>query len=69
MQRLAELVRRSALDGSAQLAATVVRHIEALYLHPDLRSDPGELAAYCRLACHWRHLAALRGGVTVARTA
>ena len=40
------------------LADTVIRHIEALYLHPDLFKDPDRQGAYRRFACHWRCLAA-----------
>ncbi len=64
--RLAELIRRSARGCPPDLAETVLRHIEALCQHPELR-DPAQFCAYRRLARHWRWLAA-HGGQSPART-
>lgn len=58
--RLGDLIRRYVRGRSAELAQSVVRHIEALYLHPELR-DPALFCAYRRLATHWRWLAAQHG--------
>jgi len=55
--RLAELIRRSARGCPPELAQTVLRHIEALCRHPELR-DPDQFCAYRRLARHWRWIAA-----------
>ncbi len=57
--RLAGLIRASAEQGAAAVAETVVRHFQALSLHPQLAADLDERAAYCRGAQHWRGLAAL----------
>lgn len=57
-QRLASLIRDAVGQGSASVAETVVRHFQALYLHPGLQADDDERAAYCRGARHWRQLAA-----------
>ena len=54
--RVGDLIRRYVRDRSAVLALSVVRHIEALIRHPDVR-DPALLCAYRRLATHWRWLA------------
>ncbi|MFE8032409.1 ATP dependent RNA helicase [Thiohalocapsa marina] len=56
-QRLADLIRLAARQGSGPLTETVARHLQALYLHPSPRLDPVERAAYCRAAKHWRGLA------------
>lgn len=56
--RLAELIRRYVQAPSAQLAETVVKHVQALYLHPAMRYAADQQAALRRLACHWRCLAA-----------
>lgn len=55
--RLASLIRRYAHNPSGPLAQGVVRHIEALCHHPNLR-DPVLFCAYRRLARHWRWIAA-----------
>ncbi len=57
--RLAGLIRASARQGAATVAETVVRHFQALSLHPQLAADLDERAAYCRGAQHWRGLAAV----------
>jgi hypothetical protein len=54
---LGELIRRYVRHRSAELAERVVESIEALYLHPDLGTDPERFCAYRRLAWHWRWLA------------
>ena len=59
--RLGDLIRRYVHQRSADLADAVIRHIEALYLHPDLCKDPDRQCAYRRFACHWRCLAAQCG--------
>jgi hypothetical protein len=60
--RLAELIRAAVSQGATAVAETVVRHFQALYLHPELVADGDERAAYCRGARHWRGLAALEMG-------
>ncbi len=60
--RLRDLIRGYVRTRSAGLAQSVVRHIEALCSHPDLR-DPTLFCAYRRLATHWRWLAAQQGDV------
>lgn len=57
--RLADLIRASVSHGAAAVAETVVRHFQALSLHPQLRADPDERAVYCRGARHWIGLAAI----------
>lgn len=56
-QRLAGLIRDAVRQGSASVAETVVRHFQALSLHPALASERDERAAYCRGARHWRQIA------------
>ncbi|MFP4063308.1 MAG: hypothetical protein ACLFNA_10880 [Halochromatium sp.] len=60
--RLAGLIRASAKQGAAAVAETVVRHFQALSLHPQLAAELDERAAYCRGARHWRGLAAIGAG-------
>lgn len=55
--RLGDLIRGYVHQRSADLADLVIRHLDALYLHPDLCKDPGQQCAYRRLARHWRCLA------------
>lgn len=57
--RLAGLIRASVTQGAAAVAETVVRHFQALSLHPQLAADLDERAAYCRGARHWRGLAVI----------
>jgi len=59
-RRLSALIREYVRARSASLAQSVVRHIEALCLHPD-NDDPALVCAYQRLAVHWRWLAAQHG--------
>jgi hypothetical protein len=54
--RLGELIRRYVEQRSQELARAVVRHLEALCLHPDYDGDPAQRCAYRRLAQHWRWL-------------
>jgi hypothetical protein len=54
--RLGTLIRRYVQRRSGELASAVVRHLEALYLHPDYDGDPAQRCAYRRLAQHWRWL-------------
>jgi hypothetical protein len=61
-RRLSALIREYVRARSASLAQSVVRHIEALCLHPD-NDDPALFCAYQRLAVHWRWLAAQHGSV------
>lgn len=56
-QRLGALIRRYVAARSAELADTIARHLQALYLHPTLRDAP-EQEAYRAAARHWRLLAA-----------
>lgn len=60
--RLAELIRAAVTQGAATVAETVVRHFQALSLHPELIARGDERAAYCRGARHWRGLAAIDAG-------
>jgi len=55
--RLGDLIRRYVREASAEQAESVVRHIDALYLHPDVCRDPEEQCAYRRFARHWRCIA------------
>jgi len=57
--RLAGLIRASLSCGAAAVAETVVRHFQALSLHPQLAANLDERAAYCRGARHWRGLAVI----------
>jgi len=59
--RLAGLIRSYVHQRSVQLAETVVRHLEALYLHPALRGATDQQAALRHCARHWRWLAAQCG--------
>lgn len=56
-QRIRSLVRRYVHRRSPQIARAIVRHGEALCLHPALHDEPDQLAAFCRLTRHWRMLA------------
>ena len=60
-QRLGNLVRRYVRHCSGDLAKAVVRHLEALYLHPLICRNPEQCCAYRRFASHWRLLAAQHG--------
>lgn len=63
-QHLGDLVRRYVRDGrSPQLAHRVIRYCQALYLHPDLSSQPEEQGAFLSLAQHWRCLAQIEEGL------
>jgi hypothetical protein len=55
-RRLADLVRAYVHGRSSALALSVVRHCEALLLHPALSDQPDRLDGLCRLARHWRLL-------------
>lgn len=55
--RLAGLIRRYVQRRSQGLAQAVVRHLDALCLHPDYDGDPAQRCAYRRLVRHWRWLA------------
>lgn len=57
--RLAGLIRASVKQGAAAVAEAVVRHFQALSLHPQLAADLDQRAAYCRGARHWLGLAAI----------
>jgi hypothetical protein len=54
--RLGKLIRCYAQRRSQNQARAVVRHLEALCLHPDYDGDPTHRCAYLRLAQHWRWL-------------
>jgi hypothetical protein len=54
--RVGKLIRRYVQRRSQNLARAVVRHLEALCLHPDYAGDPAQRCAYRRLAQHWRWL-------------
>lgn len=60
-RRLGDLIRNYVHQRSAELADTVIRHLEALYLHPSLCQDPNRQCAYRLLARHWRCIAAQGG--------
>jgi hypothetical protein len=56
-RQLGELIRRYVLDGrSTHLANRVIRHCQALYLHPALGDRPDEQDAFRTLAQHWQRL-------------
>lgn len=55
--RLGELVRRYTRECSLDLAESVVRHLEALYLHPEVARNALQQCALRRFAHHWRWLA------------
>lgn len=57
-QHLADLIRAYVHARSAALARAVIRHCEALLLHPALRNQPDRLEGLCCLTRHWRLLAA-----------
>lgn len=54
--RLGDLIRRYVHQRSQELAQSVVRHLDALCLHPDYDGDSAQRCAYRRLARHWRWL-------------
>ncbi len=68
-RRLGDLIRRYVRQCSAELAESVIRHIEALYLHPDIYRDPERHCAYRRFAHHWRLLNAQHGARSGANAA
>ncbi len=55
--RLGELIRSYTRECSLDLADSVVRHLEALYLHPQVAVNRDRQCALRRFACHWRWLA------------
>ena len=55
--RLGVLIGRYLRDGSAELACSVVAHLDGLCQDPELR-DADLFCAYRRLARHWRWLSA-----------
>jgi hypothetical protein len=55
-RRLGKLIRRYVRRRSQHLARALVRHLEALCLHPDYDGDPVQRCAYRRLTQHWRWL-------------
>ncbi|EXJ14940.1 hypothetical protein [Imhoffiella purpurea] len=59
--KVGDLIRGYAHEGTAERAESVVRHLEALYLHPEVCRDPEEQCAYRRFARHWRWIAGHRG--------
>jgi hypothetical protein len=58
--RLGVLISRYLREGSAELARSVVAHLEALCQDPELR-DADQFCAYRRLARHWRWLSEQHG--------
>ena len=56
-QRLAGLIARYAQTRSPKLAGSIVRHIEAICMHPRFDGDGEDLCDYLRLKTHWRWLA------------
>ncbi len=56
-QRLATLIGRYAQTRSPKLAGSIVRHIEAICMHPRFDGDGEDLCGYLRLKAHWRWLA------------
>lgn len=55
--RLGELIRLYTRECTLDLAESVVRHLEALYLHPQIAGNDLQQCALRRFACHWRWLA------------
>lgn len=64
-QCLGRLIRRYVQRRSKDLADAVVRHLDALCLHPDYDGDPDQRCVYRRLAKHWRWLSQDLGRVAV----
>lgn len=56
--RIAEMVRGYVARRSPQLARCIAHYSSALALHPALRDEPEQRAAFCRLNRHWNLLAA-----------
>jgi hypothetical protein len=54
--RLEKLIRCYVQRRSQDLTHAVVRHLEALCLHPDYDGDLAQRCAYRRLVQHWRWL-------------
>ena len=52
--RLSELIRRYTRECTLDLAESVVRHLEALYLHPQIAGNHLQQCALRRFASHWR---------------
>ena len=55
--KLGELIRLYTRECTLELAESVVRHLEALYLHPEIAGNRDQQCALRRFACHWRWLA------------
>lgn len=56
--RIAAMVRDYVARRSPQLARAIAHDSGALALHPALRDEPEQRAAFCRLNRHWNLLAA-----------
>jgi hypothetical protein len=56
--RIAAMVRGYVARRSPQLARCIAHDSGALALHPGLRDEPEQRAAFCRLNRHWNLLAA-----------
>ncbi len=55
--RIGQLIHASLNGRSTAMATAIVRHLEALCVHPDDRRSPEERCILWRLAGHWRRLA------------
>lgn len=53
-RRLGELIRLYARECTLDLAESVVRHLEALYLHPKVAVNCDQQCALRRFASYWR---------------
>ncbi|EXJ14110.1 hypothetical protein [Imhoffiella purpurea] len=55
--RLGELIRSYSRECTLDLAESVVRHLEALALHPENASNRDQQSALSGFVSHWRWLA------------
>ncbi len=60
-ERLGNLIRHYARHCSADIAESVILHIEALHLRSDLFSGAEQDCVYRRFVRHWRWLATQQG--------
>lgn len=64
--RLGHLLRHYLRTRSPELAVSIVRHIEALCVHPDLAGATNNRCAYLHLKAHWRCLVESEGTSMIA---
>lgn len=56
-RHVGRLIREYVRSQSPDIAHSVLRHIEALCLHPGFEGGSRERCAYLRLRAHWRWIA------------